>query len=77
MPMQQQVADLNEVGIPGKLLDRVSPVHQNAFFTIDKGYVRFTTTRRDKARVVSKCTLLLVQTRYVDDVRSDRTGVYG
>ncbi len=73
LAIEQQVADLDEVRMFGKLFDRVAPVHQDALFAIDEGYVRFAASRRDEARVVGKHALVTVQASDIDDVRAGST----
>ena len=57
----------------GKLFDRVATVHQDAFLTIDEGYVRFAAPCSDEAGVVSEHPLLAVQAPDIDDVRAGST----
>ncbi len=75
--VEQQVTDLYEVRVLGKLFDRVSPIHKDAFLAVDKRYVRRTAAGRNETGVVGKNALLLVQGPYVDDVRAGGSLVDG
>ena len=73
LTVQQQVRDFDKAGIVGKLFDRVTPIHQNAFLAIDERNIRFAATSRYESGVVSKYALLTIQLGYVDYIGSDRT----
>jgi hypothetical protein len=73
--VQQQVTDLEEIRMLGQLLDRVAPVHEDPFFTVDKRDVGLAASGCDEAGVISEDALLPVQGGNVNDVRTDRTGV--
>jgi hypothetical protein len=73
LTVKQQPADLHEAGVFRKLLDRITPVHENTLFTIDEGNVRFTAARCNEARIVSEYAVLPVQTCYIDKVGTGRT----
>ncbi len=73
LAVEQQVANLDEARMLGKLSDRVAPVHQDAFFAVDEGYVRFTAACCNKAGVVGKHTLVPVQATDIDHVGSGST----
>src|SRR3546814_7361678 len=49
--VEQQIADLHEAGMFGKLADRIAAVEQHALVAVDIGQLRFT-TRGDRKRVV-------------------------
>src|SRR5690554_5257068 len=72
--VQEQVADLEEVGMLGQLVDWVTPVQQDAFGTIDIGDGRFAGCGRYKTRVVSEYAFL-DEAAYVYNVRADGAGV--
>ncbi len=42
--VQQEVGDFDKAGMRGELLDRVTPVHEDAFLAIDIGNVGFAAT---------------------------------
>ena len=72
--VQQQVTDFDEVRVLGKLLDRVAPVHQDAFFPVDERDVGLAAARRDESGVVGEHALFAVQACNVDNIWSCRTG---
>jgi hypothetical protein len=74
LTVKQQVADLEEVAMLGKLVDRVAPVQQNAFITIDVGDLGFARRRGGEARIVGKGAGVLVKRADVDDVGADGAG---
>ena len=75
--VQEQVGDLQEIRMLRELLHRVAPVHEDALFAVDEGYVRFAATCRNEARVIREHPLGLIEFRDVDDVRSDGTFTNG
>ena len=74
--VQQQVTGLEKVAVLGQLLDRVTPVKQDAFVAIDIGDLGFAARRRGEAGVVGKHPALRVELRNIDDLGTDRAGVY-
>ena len=73
--VQQQIRHLDEAGVRRELFDRVPPVHQDAFFTVDKGYVGPTASGGDISRIESEDSHVAIQARDVDDIWSGRSGV--
>jgi hypothetical protein len=51
LAVEQQVAELQIVGLLGQLLDGVSPVQQDALVAVDVRDGRFAGGRRDEARI--------------------------
>ncbi len=73
--VQQQVADFEEIRVLGQLLDRVTPVHEDAFLAVDKRDVGLAAAGCDEAGIISKDALLPVEGGDIDDIRTDRTGM--
>ena len=68
LAVQQQVANLHEAGVLGELLNRVAPVHEDAFLAIDEGDVRLAAAGRHETRVIGEYALFPVQAGNVDNV---------
>ena len=67
----QQVADFQEAGIVGELVDRVAAIEQYAFVAIDVSYLRFTAGCGRKARVECEHTGLGIKRFHIDYIRAD------
>ena len=59
--VQQEVRNLEETGALRQLLDRVSPIHEYAFFAIDERYIGRAAARCAETGIVGKHTLLRIQ----------------
>src|SRR5690606_40720475 len=70
---EEKVADLQEVAVLGKLLDRVAAMEQNTFVAVAIGDLRLAACGGGKAGVVGEHPRLLVQRRYVYHVGADRS----
>ena len=71
LAVEQQVADLDEVGILGQLLDRIAAIEQHALVAVDVGDLRGAVGGRGEPRVVGEASGVAVETADVDDVGSD------
>uniref|UniRef100_A0A0N5A035 PE-PGRS family protein n=1 Tax=Parastrongyloides trichosuri TaxID=131310 RepID=A0A0N5A035_PARTI len=75
--VQQQVADFQEVGLRGQLVDRIAAVQQLAFVTVNKGDGRFAGCGRGEAGVKGEGAGAAVQLADIDDIRAGRAGKDG
>ena len=71
LAVQQQVADLDEVGLLRQLFDRVAAIEQDALVAVDVGDAGRAVGRRGEARIVGEAAGVAVQPADVDDVRTD------
>ena len=69
--VKQQIGNLQETAIGGKLVHRVTAIQQNAFLAIDEGNLALAGSGRHKTRVKSKNACLFVQRSDTDDIRTD------
>lgn len=70
LAVQEQVADLEKLGLGPDLLDRVAAVEQDALLAIDEGERRFAGSGRLVARVEGGAPGLAVEPLHVDDGRA-------
>ncbi len=75
--VQQQVADFQEVGLGGQLVDGIAAVQQDAFIAVDIGQARFAGRRGGEAGIEGEGAGAAVQLADVDDVRAGRAGEDG
>src|SRR5690606_19876441 len=75
--VQQQVADFQEVGLRGQLVDRIAAVQQHASVAVDIGQGRFAGRRGGEAGVEGEGAGAAVQLADIDDVRAGRAGKDG
>ncbi len=68
--VQQQVADFQEVGLRGQLVDRIAAVQQNAGVAVDVGQGRFAGRGGSEAGVEGEGAGAAVQLADIDDVRA-------
>ena len=70
LPVKQQVADLEIVGLLGELVDRVAAVEQLTLVAVDIGDRRLTGSGGRKARVIGEDAHIRVELADVDDRRA-------
>ena len=71
LAVQQQVADLEEVGLLRQLFDGIAAIEQDALVAVDVGDAGRAVGRRCEARIVGEAAGVAVQPADVDDVRTD------
>jgi hypothetical protein len=71
LPVQQQVADLEEIAVRRELLDRVAAIEQHALVAIDIGDSRAAARRGEEPGVIGEHPGFSVKRADVDDVRAD------
>ena len=76
LAVHQQVADFQEIGVLGQLLDRIAAIHQDAGVAVDVGDRAAAAGRRHEARVVGEVAGFLVELADVYARRTDRAGVH-
>ncbi len=69
--VEQQVADLHEVGMFGQVLNRNTAIQQDARVTVDVGDLGLATAGRCETRVVGKAIRFRVEFTHVDDGGAD------
>ena len=67
LPVQQQVAGFQIIGMLRQLVDGVAAMQQYTVFTVDEGDFRFTGGSGNKTRVVGEVTFA-GQSAHIDDV---------
>ena len=65
--VQQQIADFQEVGMLGQLVDRIAAIEQNALVAVDEGDVALAARGRGEAGIVGEDVRLAVELADVDD----------
>ena len=68
--VQQQIADLQKVGMFGQLVDRIAAIQQDALVAVDEGDVAFAAGGRGEAGIVGEDVRLAVELADVDNVRA-------
>ncbi len=71
LAVEQQVADLDEVGLQGEVVDVVAPVHQLALVTVDVGDAGGAVGGRGEAGVVGEAARVAVEATDIDHVWAD------
>ena len=71
LAIEQQIADLHEVGLFRQHVDGITPIKQDPFFAVDEGNFRFTASRRRKAGIIGETVGFRVQLPDVDDVGTE------
>ena len=66
--VQQQMADLDEVGLRGQLVDRIAAVQQGSGVAVDEGQGALARRRRGEARIVGEGIRRPVKLADVDHV---------
>ena len=74
LAVKEQVADGEEIGVLGKLIDRVAAIKQFAFIAVDIGDRAFAVRRRCETGIVGEAARLFVEIADVDNVRPDDAG---
>ena len=72
LPVEQEIAGLEEVAVLGQLLDRIAAVFQHAGVTVDIGDLGLAAAGGRKARVVSEHPGLSVELGDVDHIGPNR-----
>ena len=73
LDVQQQVADLDEVGFRRQLVDRIATMQQHALVAVDESQGAFARGRRGSAGIVGEGFGRAVELADVDDIRAGRT----
>jgi len=77
LAVQEQVADLDEVGLRGQLVDRIAAVQQGADVAVDEGQPALAGRRRGEAGIVGEGVGRAVQLADVDDIGASRARKHG
>ena len=67
LAVQQEVADLEEARLLGKLVDGIAAVQKHALVAVDEGDLAFAARRRGEARIVGEDVGFGVKLSNVDD----------
>jgi hypothetical protein len=73
LAIEQQISDFDEARMLRELLDRIAPVEENSFFTVDEGDRALAATGGDVARIEGEDALLPVEAADVEDAGPERT----
>ena len=74
LAVEQQIADREEVGVLGKLVDRIAAIEQLALVAVDVGDRALAVRGRGEAGIVREATRVFIEIGDVDDVRANRAG---
>ena len=75
LAVQQQVGDLEEVGLFGQLIDRVAAMQQHAFIAVDVGDLALARRRCAIADVVGEYPKIAVELADISRLRPDGAGL--
>src|ERR1700726_427544 len=69
LPIEQEIAGLEEIAVLGDLLDRIAAIEQHTLVAVDIGDLRFATRRRGETRIVGEHSGLGIELVYGEDRR--------
>jgi hypothetical protein len=75
LPIEQEIAGLEEIAMFGDLLDRIAAIEQHTLVAVDIGDLRFATRRRGEARIIGEHSGLGIELADINNRRTDCSGL--